>query len=60
MQQVIIIIKDGVPTVKVRCVKGKSCKDLTRDLEAALGDVRSATPTEEFYEQAKQTAKAGR
>ena len=39
MQQVEIIIEGGTPTVKVKCVKGKSCKDITKALEAALGNV---------------------
>ncbi len=60
MQQVEITIEGGTPTVKVKCVKGQACKDLTRALEAALGDVRESAPTKEMYEQAKQTAKVGR
>jgi hypothetical protein len=60
MQQVEIIIEDGTPTVKVKCVKGKACKDLTRDLEAALGNASKSTPTAEMYEQAKQESKANR
>lgn len=60
MQQVEIIIEGGTPTVKVRCVKGRACKDLTKALEAALGDVQKSTPTEEMYEQARQTSKVGR
>jgi hypothetical protein len=57
MQQVEIIIEGGQPTVKVKCVKGKACKDLTKQLEAALGDVQGSKPTPEMYEQAKQTNK---
>ena len=60
MQQVEITIVDGTPTIKVRGCKGKSCKDLTRDLEKALGETDTSTPTAEFYEQARQTTKAGR
>jgi Protein of unknown function (DUF2997) len=60
MQQVEIIIDGGTPTIKVRGCKGKSCKDLTRGLEAALGEVDDSKPTAEFYEQAKQTTKASR
>lgn len=51
MQQVKIIIENGVPTVSVNCVKGKSCKDITRALEAALGEVSESKPTGEMYEQ---------
>jgi hypothetical protein len=60
MQQVEIIIENGTPTVKVKCVKGKSCKDITKALEAALGDVAKSSNTSEFYEQANQTSKASR
>jgi len=59
MQQVEITIEGGVPTIKVKCVKGKACKDITRALEKALGETKSSTPTQEMYEQARQTAKAG-
>lgn len=55
MQQVEITIENGVPTVKVKCVKGQACKDLTRALEAALGEAQESKPTAEMYEQ--QTAK---
>jgi hypothetical protein len=60
MQQVEIIIEGGTPTVKVKCVKGRKCKDLTAALEAALGDAAESKPTTEMYEQEKQTVKAGR
>jgi hypothetical protein len=60
MQQVEITIENGTPTIKVRGCKGKSCKDLTRDLEKALGDAETTTPTAEFYEKASQTNKASR
>jgi len=58
MQQVEIIIEGGSPTVKVRGCKGPACKALTKDLEAALGEVKETQPTTEMYEQAKQNAKA--
>jgi len=58
MQQVTITIEAGTPTVSVKGVKGKSCKDITKALEAALGETKESKPTGEFYEQAKQTAKA--
>lgn len=60
MQQVEITIENGTPTIKVKCVKGQTCKDITKALEAALGDVRDSTPTAEMYEQAKQEFKIGR
>lgn len=60
MQQVIITVEDGTPLVEVKCVKGADCKRLTRGLEAALGEVQETKTTPEFYERAKQTAKASR
>ena len=60
MQQIIrVVIEDGTPTIHVQGVKGKSCKDITKALEQALGDVAESTPTAEMYEKAKQTTKAG-
>jgi len=59
MQQVEIIFEDGVPTVKVKCVKGRACKDLTKTVEKLLGETKESKPTTEMYEQAKQTSKAG-
>ena len=58
MRHVIITIEGGSPKISVLGVKGKSCKDLTRELEAALGETTESKPTNEFYEQAKQTTKA--
>lgn len=43
----IFIEKDGRVRIEVRGVKGKACLDLTRALEAALGDdieAREMTP----------------
>lgn len=60
MQQVEVIIEGGKPTVKVKCVKGQVCKELTEALVMSLGDVEESKPTSEFYEQAKQTVKTGR
>jgi len=38
MQEIEVVIeKDGTVKVEVRGVKGMSCLDLTKDLEAALG-----------------------
>lgn len=39
---------DGNPVVSVKGVKGKSCKDLTADLEKALGKVTDSSNTREF------------
>lgn len=41
-------------TVTVNGVLGPTCKDLTENLEKALGDVQSDTQTEEFYMEPNQ------
>lgn len=41
----------GMPTLSVKGVKGKSCKDLTRNLEQLLGgNVTKDTETREYHE----------
>ncbi len=47
--------KEGKATVAVKGVKGRSCKDATRELEQALGTVTNDTPTKEMYEQPERT-----
>lgn len=46
----IVIPRDGDPTITVDGVKGTGCKDLTKQLEAALGSTTSDQETPEFYE----------
>lgn len=46
---VINISNTGKTTVEVQGVAGASCKDLTKDLEQALGKVISDTKTPDFY-----------
>ena len=48
---------DGSSTVSVAGVKGKKCKDTTRQVEAALGKVTADTPTGEMTQ--RETVKAG-
>jgi hypothetical protein len=57
MQQVIITIENGVPTIEVKGAKGKSCKDITKALEANLGDVAETKATGEMYEQQNNQAR---
>jgi hypothetical protein len=45
MQEVIINIENGVPTVSVKGVPGKACRDLTASLEAKLGEVKTRKDT---------------
>ena len=40
----------GKPTISVSGVKGSSCKDLTEQLEKALGSVDTSDNTREFAE----------
>lgn len=47
----IIVAADGTATVGVECVKGSACKDLTKDIERALGKTVKDVPTSEMKEQ---------
>ena len=44
------IATDGKVTVSVKGVKGKSCTDVTKSLEAALGQTVSDEKTREYHE----------
>lgn len=59
----IIIDKNGKIDIEVKGVKGHSCKELTRDLEEALGEVEKRTCKTEYYQceensQAEENEKA--
>jgi hypothetical protein len=41
---------EGKVTISVNGAKGKTCTDLTKKLEEALGEVTSDTPTKEMFE----------
>lgn len=41
----------GPVSISVNGVKGKSCKDLTRDFEKELGSATKDTLTKEYHEQ---------
>lgn len=47
----ITISADGKISIHVKGVKGPACTDLTKALEAALGDVTEKSLTAEYYEQ---------
>ncbi len=44
----LIIDTNGETQIKVTGVKGEACKDLTKGLERALGNVKSDRPTAEM------------
>ena len=46
----IVIDKNGQISLQVSGIKGAGCLDLTRDLEAALGDVIKQEFTADYYE----------
>jgi hypothetical protein len=47
----ITIAPDGTVRLETRGLVGESCMDETKDLERALGRVRSRTKTSEYYVQ---------
>ncbi len=50
MQELEIVIdRDGQVSISVRGAKGTGCLDLTRTLEAQLGDLVERTHTAEFF-----------
>jgi len=49
----VFIEPDGNVRIEVRGVKGKSCLDVTKDLEKALGEVVERTMTPEALESAQ-------
>ncbi len=48
----IVIGSDGKANIDVAGVKGKSCSDLTKSIEKALGKVQATKKKPEFYQQA--------
>lgn len=61
MEEIIVDISpEGEVKISVKGVKGKSCKDLTKALEAALGDVKESKTTREYTENVQQTRIAHR
>ena len=58
MPQVIITIApNGQSRVTVNGVTGTGCKDLTRDIENALGKTTADKKTAEFHQQTSTTTK---
>lgn len=51
MEEVTITVNpDGSTQVGVRCVKGKTCTDITKAIEKALGKTVKDAPTSEMQE----------
>lgn len=48
---------NGSPTIEVKGCPGPSCKNLTSDLERALGRTVSDQPTKEMHQAGKHVAK---
>jgi len=46
----IVVDADGQVSVQVSGVKGKSCLDVTKELERLLGGEVDRTPTEEMHQ----------
>jgi hypothetical protein len=52
MAEIIVTVdKEGNAEIAVNGVSGKSCKEITANLEKALGTVISDKPTSEMFEQ---------
>ena len=45
----IVVTRNGETTVRAKGFAGDSCRDATRNLERALGDVAAEQLTPEFY-----------
>ena len=56
----VTIDKEGNVSMDVRGVKGRSCQDLTKQLEQALGKTVSDRKTPEFYQTQQQERRVSR
>lgn len=56
----IVVDADGQVSIRVQGVQGASCKDATKQIEAALGIVTRDDKTAEWYEKASAEQKLGR
>lgn len=54
VQVVIDISTQGDVTVKAQGAPGKSCQDLTKQIESALGKTKKDIKTSEYYQQQSQ------
>ena len=56
----VTIDEKGNPTVEVEGYTGKGCKDITKNIEAALGAVTETTEKPEFYRQEQKNVASTR
>ncbi|MBN1772531.1 MAG: DUF2997 domain-containing protein [Deltaproteobacteria bacterium] len=56
----VVVDEEGHASVHVKGVKGKTCNDLTADLEKALGKVTKRMTTREAYEVPLETRRCAR
>lgn len=54
----ILVSPTGETTVQTKGFTGSSCRDASRFIEQALGQVQSDLPTAEMYQSAQTQAKA--
>lgn len=59
MERVTVTIKDGEVVVSTDGFAGKACQDVTRQLEAALGQTTKDVATSEMAKPATTAMKAG-
>lgn len=52
----VVIAPDGKVSIRVRCVKGAECVELTRPIQEALGQVVEQRKTDEFYQEREDEA----
>lgn len=50
-EKIVIRIKNGNVNIATQGIKGQSCKDITKNLENALGIISSEKLTDEYYEE---------
>jgi len=56
----VTIDEKGNPTIEVVGYTGKGCKEITKDIEAALGVVTETTEKPEFYRQEQKNVASTR
>jgi len=55
----ITIAEDGGTTIEVKGAKGRSCIDLTKELEKELGAVTDDRKTKEYYQSPQRSVEIG-